>query len=54
MLVCHCHKKTDRDIDRALTDGARSAHYRPGPFAPDEQHCVQFCDWFMTYSAPDA
>ena len=44
----------DVGLEMSMTDGARSAHYRPGPFAPDEQHCVQFCDWFMAYSAHDA
>lgn len=24
MLVCHCHNKTDRDISRAVTEGAKS------------------------------
>ena len=40
----------DVELCKSMTAGAKSSHYRPGPFAPDEQHCVQFCDWFMKYS----
>jgi Rieske 2Fe-2S family protein len=40
----------DVGLCMSMTAGAQSMHYRPGPFAPDEQHCIQFCDWFMTYS----
>lgn len=35
----------------SMTEGAKSDYYKPGPFAPDERHCVQFCDWYMKYSA---
>ena len=41
----------DVGLCESMTSGARSDHYRPGPFAPDEQHCTQFCDWYMTHSA---
>jgi len=40
----------DVDLCRSMTIGAKSAYYRPGPFAPDEQHCKQFCDWYMQHS----
>jgi Rieske 2Fe-2S family protein len=41
----------DVELCRSMTDGARSRYYSPGPFAPDERHCIQFCDWYMTHSA---
>lgn len=41
----------DVGLCASMTDGAKSAYHRPGPFAPDEQHCVQFCDGYMKYSA---
>ena len=41
----------DVDLCVSMTDGAKSDYYRPGPFAPDEQHCIQFCDWYMKHSA---
>lgn len=41
----------DVGLCMSMTAGAKSDHYRPGPFAPDEQHCVQFCDWYMKHSA---
>lgn len=41
----------DVGLCTSMTTGAKSSHYRAGPFAPDEQHCMQFCDWFMKYSA---
>ncbi|MFD2739623.1 SRPBCC family protein [Sulfitobacter aestuarii] len=41
----------DVGLCMSMSDGAKSDHYRPGPFSPDERHCVQFCDWIMKYSA---
>lgn len=41
----------DVDLCMSMTSGVRSDHYRPGPFAPDEKFCIQFCDWYMTHSA---
>ena len=41
----------DVDLCMSMTDGAKSDYYVPGPFAPDEQHCIQFCDWYMKHSA---
>ena len=41
----------DVGLCRSMTIGAKSAYYRPGPFAQDEQHCKQFCDWYMQHSA---
>lgn len=41
----------DVGLCRSMTAGARSSHYRPGPFSPDERFCTQFCDWFMEHSA---
>ncbi len=41
----------DVDLCEAMTNGAKSSYYQPGPFAPDEQFCTQFCDWYMRYSA---
>ena len=40
----------DVDLCNSMTQGAKSAWYRPGPFAPDERFCRQFCDWFMRWS----
>lgn len=34
----------------SMTQGAKSDYYRPGPFAPAEQFCVQFSDWYMAHS----
>lgn len=34
----------------SMTSGAKSRHYRPGPFAPDERFCTQFCDWYVAHS----
>lgn len=41
----------DVGLCRSMTEGAKSVYYRPGPFAPDERHCIQFCDWYMKYSS---
>lgn len=30
----------DVGLFKSMADGAKSAYYRPGPFAPDEQHCI--------------
>lgn len=40
----------DVELCRSMTAGAKSALYRPGPFAQDERFCVQICDWYMKYS----
>ncbi|HIF88963.1 MAG TPA: aromatic ring-hydroxylating dioxygenase subunit alpha [Candidatus Thioglobus sp.] len=40
----------DVALCRSMTQGAYSAHYRPGPFSDDERHCTQFCNWYMKYS----
>lgn len=34
----------------SMGSGVKSESYAPGPFAPDEQFCMQFCDWYMKYS----
>nr|XP_061811373.1 glycine betaine monooxygenase oxygenase subunit-like [Nerophis lumbriciformis] len=41
----------DVGLCESMTAGAKSRHYRPGPFSPDERFCIQFCDWFMQHSA---
>jgi len=41
----------DVGLCQSMTAGAASRHYRPGPFAPDERWCKQFCDWFMQHSS---
>jgi Rieske 2Fe-2S family protein len=40
----------DVGLCNSMTQGARSSYYRPGRFAPDEQFCMQFCDWYMRHS----
>jgi len=40
----------DVELCESMTNGSKSTYYRPGPFAPDERFCSQFCDWYMTYS----
>lgn len=40
----------DVELCTAMTQGARSSYYVPGPFSDDEQFCTQFCDWYMRYS----
>jgi len=37
----------DVDLCLSMHQGAKSRHYKPGPFAPPEQFCKQFCDWYM-------
>lgn len=41
----------DVTLCNSMTSGAKSRHYRAGPFAEDERFCTQFCDWYMTHSA---
>lgn len=41
----------DVHLCKSMTEGVKSDYYRPGPFAPDERHCTQFCDWYMKYSS---
>lgn len=41
----------DIELTVSMTEGAMSRHHRPGPFAPDERYCVQFCDWYMKHSS---
>ena len=40
----------DVDLCVSMSNGAKSEFYRPGPFAPDEKFCIQFCDWYMGHS----
>lgn len=40
----------DVDLCVSMSNGAKSEFYRPGPFAPDEKFCIQFCDWYMEHS----
>ena len=40
----------DVELCNSMTRGAQSSYYAPGPFAPDEQFCTQFCDWYMRHS----
>lgn len=41
----------DTGLCHSMSDGTRSRYYKPGPFAPAEQFCTQFCDWYVKYSA---
>ncbi|UTW08822.1 aromatic ring-hydroxylating oxygenase subunit alpha [Pseudomonas benzenivorans] len=41
----------DVALCQSMTAGAKSAFYRPGPFAKDEKFCVQLSDWYMEHSA---
>ncbi|OEY65528.1 hypothetical protein BG841_03010 [Marinobacter sp. X15-166B] len=40
----------DIALCQSMTAGAKSAFYRPGPFADDERFCVQLSDWYMQHS----
>lgn len=40
----------DVALCNSMTAGAKSSYYQPGPFAADEQFCIQFADWYMRYS----
>ena len=40
----------DVALCNSMTVGARSRHYRPGPFSENERWCRQFCDWYMQHS----
>ncbi len=44
----------DVGLCNSMTAGAKSTWYQPGPFAPQEQFCRQFCDWFVRWSEPTA
>lgn len=41
----------DVGLCESMTNGAKSKYYRPGPFAPDERFCTQYCDWYMEHSS---
>jgi len=40
----------DVGLCMSMNAGAKSEHYRPGPFSSDEKFCTQFCDWYMANS----
>ncbi|WP_116474789.1 aromatic ring-hydroxylating oxygenase subunit alpha [Zobellella maritima] len=40
----------DIALCKSMTAGAKSASYRPGPFAKDERFCIQMSDWYMKHS----
>ena len=40
----------DVALCQSMSQGARSKYYKPGPFAPPEQFCKQFADWYLSHS----
>ncbi len=40
----------DVGLCKSMSEGAKSRHYKPGPFSQNERFCTQFCDWYMENS----
>lgn len=40
----------DVGLCKSMHDGAKSRYYKPGPYSPQEQFCIQFSDWYMRRS----